>query len=71
VNAVAEALHTFLEKQVETVTVIVLEINVLFAVTAEDDVIKSARKVDARFASHILPPEYSCWIVVDFLQKLF
>jgi hypothetical protein len=71
VNGVAEALHPFLEKQVEAVTVLVIKEDVLFAVAAEDDVIKGAGVVNAWFASHVLPPEYPGVIVVDFFQKLF
>lgn len=52
VNAVAKPTNPFLEKEVETVTVIFSEENGLTAVTPENDVVKSTGEMDAWFACH-------------------
>jgi len=52
VDVIAELLHTFLQKKAHTITVVILEEDVLLRVSSQDNVIKGTGEVYARFASH-------------------
>ena len=51
-DAVAEFLDSFLEKEVKPEPVAILKENILFGVSAQDDVVEGAGKVYALFAGH-------------------
>jgi hypothetical protein len=53
VNAVTEPAGSFLEEEVETVTVVISVENGLTVVTPENDVVESAGEMDAWFACHV------------------
>lgn len=53
-NAVAEPTCPFLQQKIETVPVDVGEKDGLTAVSAKNDVVKSAGKMNAWFACHVL-----------------
>jgi hypothetical protein len=59
-DAMAIALHAFLEQKVETIAVFVIEEDVLVSVAAQYYMVQSSRIMNARLACHeVILPDYS------------